>query len=179
MAQSCPTLCGPVDYSSKVSSVHEILQARKNTGVGSHSLLQGILLTQASNPALLRYRQILYHLSHREGLFLSLNVFIVVKSHILFLKIFFMWTIFKVLIEFYDTASVFCSGLSLGRHVGSYLPDQGGPVPYETFCPIEQIFRYHQRDRGGSARGMGLKPSCPCGHHGPVLCTRLAASLDL
>ena len=49
----------------------------------------------------------------------------------------------------------------------------------KTFCPIEQILRYHQRDRGGSARGTGLKPSCPCGHHSPVLCTRLAASLDL
>ena len=36
----------------------------KNTGVGSHSLLQGIFLTQGSNPGLLFCRQILYHLSH-------------------------------------------------------------------------------------------------------------------
>ena len=35
----------------------------KNTGVGSHSLLQGIFPTQGSNPGLLHYRQILYHLS--------------------------------------------------------------------------------------------------------------------
>ena len=34
----------------------------KSTGVGSHSLLQGIFPTQESNPGLL---QILYHLSHR------------------------------------------------------------------------------------------------------------------
>ena len=34
----------------------------KNTGVGSHSLLQDIFLTQGSNPALLHYQQILYHL---------------------------------------------------------------------------------------------------------------------
>ena len=33
----------------------------KNTGVGSHSLLQGIFLTQGSNPGLLHCRQILYH----------------------------------------------------------------------------------------------------------------------
>ena len=33
----------------------------KNTGVGSHSLLQG------SNPGLLHFRQILYHLSHQES----------------------------------------------------------------------------------------------------------------
>ena len=34
----------------------------KNTGVGSHSLLQEIFLTQGSNPGLLHCRQILYHL---------------------------------------------------------------------------------------------------------------------
>ena len=36
----------------------------KNIGVGSHSLLQGIFLTQGSNPYLLHCRQILYLLSH-------------------------------------------------------------------------------------------------------------------
>ena len=33
----------------------------KNTGVGSHFLLQRIFLTQGSNPHLLDCRQILYH----------------------------------------------------------------------------------------------------------------------
>ena len=37
----------------------------KNTGVDSHSLLQGIFLTQGSNPGLLHCRQILYCLSHQ------------------------------------------------------------------------------------------------------------------
>ena len=37
----------------------------KNTGVGCHSLLQGIFLTQGSNPGLLHSRKILYHLSHQ------------------------------------------------------------------------------------------------------------------
>ena len=32
----------------------------KNTGVGCHSLLQGILLTQGSNPGLLYCQQILF-----------------------------------------------------------------------------------------------------------------------
>ena len=36
----------------------------KNTRVGSHSLLQGIFVTQISNPGLLNCRQILHHLSH-------------------------------------------------------------------------------------------------------------------
>ena len=37
----------------------------KNTGVGSHSLLQGIFPTQESNPGLLHCRRILYYLSHQ------------------------------------------------------------------------------------------------------------------
>ena len=38
----------------------------KNTGVGSHSLLQGTFPTPGLNQGLLHHRQILYHLSH-EG----------------------------------------------------------------------------------------------------------------
>ena len=37
----------------------------KNTGVGSHSLLRGIFLTQGLNPGLLHCRKILYHLRHQ------------------------------------------------------------------------------------------------------------------
>ena len=99
VAQSCPTLCHPTDYSPPASSVHGVLQARilewvamsdlsnprmrspalqtdslpaeppgkpKNTGVGSLSLLQRIILTQESNQGLLHCRWILYQLSH-EG----------------------------------------------------------------------------------------------------------------
>ena len=38
----------------------------KNTTVGCHALLQGIFLTQGSNPGLLHCRQILYHWATRE-----------------------------------------------------------------------------------------------------------------
>ena len=37
----------------------------KNTGVGSHSLLKGIIPFQGLNLGLLKSRQILYHLSHQ------------------------------------------------------------------------------------------------------------------
>ena len=37
----------------------------KNTGVGCHSLLQGIFPTQGLNQGVLHHMQILYHLSHR------------------------------------------------------------------------------------------------------------------
>ena len=43
----------------------------KNTGVGSHSLLQGIFLTQGSNPGLPHCRQILFCLSHQGSPSLS------------------------------------------------------------------------------------------------------------
>ena len=42
--------------------------AGKNSGVGSHSLLQGTFLTQGSNTGLLHYRQLLYSLSHQHHL---------------------------------------------------------------------------------------------------------------
>ena len=60
VAQSWPTLCDPMNY-----RVHGILQAGQNTGVGSHSLVQGIFPTQGSNPGFPHCR-ILYQLSH-EG----------------------------------------------------------------------------------------------------------------
>ena len=62
--QSRLTLCNPMDCSPPGSSVRGNLQAR-NTGVGSHSLLQGIFLTQRLNLGLLHCRQMLYHLSHQ------------------------------------------------------------------------------------------------------------------
>ena len=60
VAQSCPTLCNPMDY-----TVHGILQARVLEWVASCSLLQGIFPTQGSNPGLLHCRRILYQLSHK------------------------------------------------------------------------------------------------------------------
>ena len=45
----------------------------KSTGAGSHSVLQGILLTQGSDLGLLHCRQILYCLSHQGSLILDKN----------------------------------------------------------------------------------------------------------
>ena len=56
VAQSCPTLCDPMDC-----TVHGILQARILEWVGSLSPLQEIFPTQGSNPGLPPCRQILYH----------------------------------------------------------------------------------------------------------------------
>ena len=52
------------DCSLPGSSVH-VDSPGKNTGVGSHSLLQRIFPIQGSNLGLLHYRQILYQLSHQ------------------------------------------------------------------------------------------------------------------
>ena len=64
VSQSCPTLCDPMDCSPPGSSVHGDSPG-KNTGVGCHALLQGIIPTQGSNPGLWHCRQIFYHLSHQ------------------------------------------------------------------------------------------------------------------
>ena len=57
VAQSCPTLCDPIDCSLPRSSVHGIFQARVLEWV-----LQRIFLTQGLNPGLLHCKQ--SHLSH-------------------------------------------------------------------------------------------------------------------
>ena len=62
VANSCPTFCDSMDCNPPGSSVHGISPG-KNTGVGSHSFLQGIFLTQGSNLGPLHCRKILYHLS--------------------------------------------------------------------------------------------------------------------
>ena len=61
----CLTLSDPMDCSPPGSSVLGILCPGKNTGVGSHSLLQEIFPTQGLKPRLLNCRQILYNLSHQ------------------------------------------------------------------------------------------------------------------
>ena len=55
-AQSCPTLCNP-------SLLSALDSPGESTGVGCHSLLQGIFLTQGSSLGLPHCRQILYCLS--------------------------------------------------------------------------------------------------------------------
>ena len=62
VAQSCPTLYNPIDYSLPLSIV---FSRQEYWSVGSHSLLQGIFPTQGWKPGLLNYRQIFYHLSHQ------------------------------------------------------------------------------------------------------------------
>ena len=52
-----------MDCSLPGSSIHGILPG-KNTGVGCQFLLQGIVPTQGSNPALPHCWQTLYRLSH-------------------------------------------------------------------------------------------------------------------
>ena len=63
-------ICNPMDFSPPGSAVHWDSPG-KNTGVGCHPLLQGILSIQGSNPGILHCRQILYHLSHQGSPFQS------------------------------------------------------------------------------------------------------------
>ena len=71
VAQSCLTLCDPMDCIS--SSVHGDSPG-KSTGVGCHALLQEIFPTQGSNPGVLLCRWILYLLSHQETYFQRIHL---------------------------------------------------------------------------------------------------------
>ena len=64
VAQWYPTLYDHMDCSPPGSSVHGDSPG-KNTGVGCHTLLQGIFPSQGSNPGLPHCRWIFYHLSHQ------------------------------------------------------------------------------------------------------------------
>ena len=59
VAQSCPTFCDAMDCNLLFLCPWDSSPG-KNTGVGYHAFLQGIFLTQGSNPDLLHCRQILY-----------------------------------------------------------------------------------------------------------------------
>ena len=65
LAQPCPTLCDPMDWSPPGTSVREDSSGR-NTGVGCHALLRGAF-NQGSNPSLPHCRQTPYHLSHQRS----------------------------------------------------------------------------------------------------------------
>ena len=65
VTQSCPILCDPMHCSLPGASVLGAPHGQ-NTGVGCHSLLQGIFLTEGLNPGLLYCRWMLYQLSY-EG----------------------------------------------------------------------------------------------------------------
>ena len=58
VAKSCPTLATPCTVAHKAPL--SMNSPGKNTGVGCHFLLQGIFLTQESNPGLLPCRQVFY-----------------------------------------------------------------------------------------------------------------------
>ena len=59
VAQSCPTLCDPMDCSLPWDF------PGNSTGVDCHFLLQGVFPTQGLNPGLPHCRQTLYCLSHQ------------------------------------------------------------------------------------------------------------------
>ena len=85
VAQSCPTLCNPMEYSPWNFP-------GQNTGVGSLSLLQWIFPTQESNQGLPHCRQVLFQLSYQTR---SLHL---LKTEQTLTTRWQLWTHFKMLI---------------------------------------------------------------------------------
>ena len=73
IAQSCPTLCDPMDCSLPGSSVHGIFLAIVLEWIAI-SFSRGIFPTQGSNPGLPHCRQMLYSLSHQGSPITRLNI---------------------------------------------------------------------------------------------------------
>ena len=73
ITQSCSILCDPMDR-GPARLLCPWNSPGHNTGVGSHSLLQVIFLTQGSNPGHSHCRQILYCLSHQGSPFLNVQI---------------------------------------------------------------------------------------------------------
>ena len=67
VTKSCLTLVTPWTVANRFLCPWDF--PRKNTGVGSRSLLQGVFLTQGSTLGLLHSRQVLYRLSHQGSSF--------------------------------------------------------------------------------------------------------------
>ena len=97
VAQSCLTLCKPMDCSLPGSSVHGDSPG-KYTGVGCHALLQGIFPTQGLNPNLKHCRQILHRLSH-QGRFLEFRMPLV-YSVLMMVKLADVWNQNEMLLFF-------------------------------------------------------------------------------
>ena len=90
----------------------------KDTGVGSHSLLQGIFQTQWSNPGLLHYEWILYHLSCQETLHFPLGFQKYFKGipSLCFLR---NWPLVLFLVPFLTLESLLWSSNKLCGHLSS------------------------------------------------------------
>ena len=73
VTKSCPTLCDPMDRSPPGSSAHGDSPG-KSTGVSSHSLLQGIFLTQGLSLGLRHCRQIFLLLGATREVFCTWNL---------------------------------------------------------------------------------------------------------
>ena len=78
VAQSCPTLCDPMEYSPPGSSVHGILQPRTLEWVAI-SFSRGSSQPRDWTQVLLHCRQTLYHLSHKGSL--SSHLFVCMYIH--------------------------------------------------------------------------------------------------
>ena len=77
VAQSCLTLCNPMDCGPPGSSVHGIF-SRQEYWSGLPFPSPGDLPDPGIEPSLLNYRQFIYHLSHQGWLFI-IEVFIVTR----------------------------------------------------------------------------------------------------
>ena len=125
-----------MDCSLPGSSIHRDSPG-KNTRVGCHALLQGIFLTQGSNPCLLHCRWILYHLSHQqsprilEWVAYPIQSLAIFFPRLLFFFIYFNWRI--ITLQYCDG---FCHTSTWIGHRYTCIPHILNPTPTSLPTPI-------------------------------------------
>ena len=117
------TLCKPTKFLCLWSS------SGRNTGMGVHSLLQGILPTQGSNLCLLHCRWIHYHLSHQGSPILYENP----------LKcLLFQWLVFPYVMIFFPLGWWVLLGLLLDNwYLPWHLPEETTPSRWWCKSPSQ------------------------------------------
>ena len=130
----------------------------KNIGVGCHSLLQGIFLTQGLNPGLLEYRQILHYLSYQGSPLWFFAYFFIIspsKSSTKFQGLEISpTTSFKRSSWRYHLLFVkeltWCGHGEYLKYCGSFWRSNTSISPFPTYSNIEKEFKCPQKRRTNS-----------------------------
>ena len=108
----------------------------KNTGVGSHSLLQGIFLIHGLNPCLLHCRQILYCLEHQRSPSLEESFAFLMSERCIRCLSYGIGGFFRVSLDNFSDCSFFHLGIASSLTCHSFCPSTSGFCQSTSHIPL-------------------------------------------